>query len=59
MLGYVSMSEEANIKLVELIRNVYFKGLDRFLVVQAMITIYLVWENIREDLNKSGKIIYY
>lgn len=42
MLGYVSMSEEANVKLMELIGNMYFVGLDRFLVVQAMITIDLV-----------------
>jgi len=54
VLGYVSMSE-ANFKLMELIGNMYFVGLDRFLVVQAMITIDLVWENSGEDLNESGK----
>jgi hypothetical protein len=46
------MSEEANVQLMELIGNMYFVGLDRFLVVQAVITTDLVWENSVEDLNK-------
>jgi len=51
------MSEEANVQLMELIGNMYFVGLGRFLVIQAVITTDLVWKNSREDLNKSGKII--
>jgi len=52
------MSDKANVKLKELIGNMYFVGLDRFLVVQAMIAIDQVWENIGEELNESGKIAY-
>ena len=52
------MREEANVKLMELVVNMCFVGLDRFLVVQEIITIDLLWENIGEELNESGKIIY-
>jgi hypothetical protein len=58
VLGYVSISEEASVKLMELIGNVYSVGLDRVLVVQTMITTDLVWENIGKELNESSKIIY-
>jgi len=46
------------VELMELIGNMHFVGLDRFLVVQALIIIDIVWENIGEDVNESGKIIY-
>jgi hypothetical protein len=46
------MSEEANVQLMELIGNMYFVGLDRFLAVQAVVTTDLVWENSGEYLNK-------
>jgi len=46
------------LELMELIGNMHFVGLDRFLVVQALIIIERVWENIGEEMNESGKTIF-
>jgi len=39
------------LELVELIGNMHFVGLDKFLVVQALIIIDLMWENIGVEMN--------
>jgi hypothetical protein len=56
VLGYVSMSEEANVKLVELVGEhpILYDWTDpRY----SKRTFHRVWENIRKGLNKRGNML--
>jgi len=59
MLGYVSMSEKANIKLVELVGEYSIMESSKHPNYTRKDKIGLVQENTGKGLNKSGKTLFH